>query len=119
MASKPVMLSVRPRGVLLYCSYNITSKHRVGKPVKKLPEEVSLSSSGPASDLYKQIALKANTSVHRLKVTKGSDGALIPNSEDLSISSTGLRDQSTIYVKDLGALDGYWEIYSPVLLKLG
>jgi very-long-chain enoyl-CoA reductase len=41
-------------------------------------------------------------SVHQLRATKGSDGTPIGNSSDLSIHSTGLRDQSTIYVKDLG-----------------
>ena len=82
--------------------YDLITNDKLGKPVKKLPEEVSVPASGPASNLYKQIALKANISIHRLRVTKGSDGALVPNSNDLSLSSTGLRDQSTIYVKDLG-----------------
>ena len=85
--------------------HNLNTDGKLGKPVKKLPEEVSVPSSGLASDLYKQIASKANTSIHRLRVTKGSDGALIPNNKDLVLSSTGLRDQSTIYVKDLGTLN--------------
>lgn len=41
-------------------------------------------------------------SIHRLRITKGSDGKAVPSSEDVSINSTGLRDQSTVYVKDLG-----------------
>lgn len=70
--------------------------------MKKLPEEVSLPNNGPASELYNQLALQAGTSIHRLRVTKGSDGSFVPNSKDLSVNSTGLREQSTIYVKDLG-----------------
>lgn len=73
-----------------------------GKPVKKLPEEVSLPTNGPTSELYNQLALKAGTTINRIRVTKGSDGSFVPNSKDLSINSTGLREQSTIYVKDLG-----------------
>ena len=72
--------------------------------MKKLPEEVSLPANGTASELYTQLATRAGTTVHRLRVTKGSDGAHIPNSKDLSLSTTGLREQSTIYVKDLGTI---------------
>ena len=74
----------------------------VGKPFKKLPEDISAPYTGKASDLYSQLALKSDTSVHRLRITKGSDGSLVPNSTDVSISQTGLRDQSTVYAKDLG-----------------
>lgn len=35
-------------------------------------------------------------------MTKGSDGSLVANTRDATVHSTGLRDQSTIYVKDLG-----------------
>ena len=78
------------------------SKQDLGKPVKKLPEEVSLPTNGPTSELYNQLAFQAGTNIHRLRVTKGSDGSFVPNSKDLSVNSTGLREQSTIYVKDLG-----------------
>ncbi|KAL8707321.1 MAG: hypothetical protein Q9220_007633 [cf. Caloplaca sp. 1 TL-2023] len=86
MASKTLTFSVRPRG----------------KPVKRLPEEVSLSSISTSSDLYAQLAWSSNNSVHRLRITKGSDGTLIPNTASTPISDTGLRDGSSIYVKDLG-----------------
>ena len=74
----------------------------IGKPFKKLPEELSAPYTGKASDLYSQLALKSDTSVHRLRITKGSDGSLVPNTSTITISETGLRDQSTVYVKDLG-----------------
>ena len=106
MAAQKLTLAVRPRGedapapsTPLYAS---KSDQDAGKPVKKLPEEVSLPANGPASELYNQLALQAGTSIHRLRVTKGSDGTFVPNSKDLSINSTGLREQSTIYVKDQG-----------------
>ncbi|KAM0801570.1 3-oxo-5-alpha-steroid 4-dehydrogenase family protein-like protein [Usnea florida] len=86
MAAQKLTLAVRPRG----------------KPVKKLPEEISLPTNGPTSELYNRLAQQAGTTIHRLRVTKGSDGSFVPNSKDLSVNSTGLREQSTIYVKDLG-----------------
>ncbi|KAG8531201.1 uncharacterized protein KY384_004559 [Bacidia gigantensis] len=73
-----------------------------GRPVKKLPEETIVVSSEPTSELYKQIALQSGASVHRLRITKGSDGALVPNDTGMLVQTTGLRQQSTIYVKDLG-----------------
>ncbi|KAL8736490.1 MAG: hypothetical protein Q9166_000282 [cf. Caloplaca sp. 2 TL-2023] len=86
MASKTLMFSIRPRG----------------KPLNKLPEDISLSSTGTTSDLYTELAASSQTSVHRLRITKGSDGSFIPNTASLSVSDTGLRDGSSIYVKDLG-----------------
>ncbi|KAL8928634.1 MAG: hypothetical protein Q9172_000849 [Xanthocarpia lactea] len=85
MASKTLTFSVRPRG----------------KPLNKLPEELSLSSTSSSSDLYFQLASSSKTSIHRLRITKGSDGSFIPNTSSLPVSDTGLRDGSTIYVKDL------------------
>ena len=86
MSSKDIGLVVLPRG----------------KPVKNLPKEISLPRASTASELYQQLATSAGTSIHRLKVTKGSDGQFIPNSKDVSISQTGLMGDSKIYVKDLG-----------------
>lgn len=86
MSSKNIGLVVLPRG----------------KPVKNLPREVNLSRASTASELYQHLATLAGTSVHRLRVTKGSDGQFIPNSKDVTISQTGLMGDSKIYVKDLG-----------------
>ncbi|EON68058.1 hypothetical protein W97_07206 [Coniosporium apollinis CBS 100218] len=86
MASRPVKLVVRPRG----------------KPIRNLPEETTLALLDSTADLYKRIAESSGTSVHRLRITKGSDGSLIPNSKGVTIDRTGLRDQSKIDVKDLG-----------------
>ncbi|KAI9824598.1 MAG: 3-oxo-5a-steroid 4- dehydrogenase [Thelocarpon impressellum] len=86
MASKAITLAVRPRG----------------KPVRGLPEETNVSSSDSTSELYHRLAAQAGTSVHRLRITKGSDGSTIPNTKGLTVDRTGLREQSVIYVKDLG-----------------
>lgn len=72
------------------------------KPVKKLPEEVLVTSTGSTYELHKEIARKAGTSIDRLRITKGSDGSLVPNKHSLTVYDTGLREQSTIYVKDIG-----------------
>ncbi|KAL8838342.1 MAG: hypothetical protein Q9176_005153 [Flavoplaca citrina] len=86
MTSRTLTFSVRPRG----------------KPLHKLPEDLSLSSTSTSSDLYTQLASSSGTSIHRLRITKGSDGSFIPNTSSLPVSDTGLRDGSSIYVKDLG-----------------
>lgn len=86
MSAKPLSLSIRARG----------------KPLERLPEEISTSAATSAADLYSQLALKCSTSIHQLRITKGSDGTLVPNSRDIPIEQTGLRDQSIVYVKDLG-----------------
>lgn len=105
MTEQKLTLAVRPRGILQKPAPLGTSsilKFRPGKPVKKLPDEVSVSNGGTATELYKALAAQVGTTEHRLRVTKGSDGALVPNSKDVQLESTGLREQSTIYVKDLG-----------------
>lgn len=63
---------------------------------------MTVTSTGPTVELYEQLALQIGVSIHRLRVTKGSDGSFIPSSNHLLVESTGLRQQSTIYVKDLG-----------------
>ncbi|KAJ9608133.1 3-oxo-5a-steroid 4- dehydrogenase [Cladophialophora chaetospira] len=73
-----------------------------GKPIQTLPESIDLLPSTATADLYAELARRAKYSVHQLRLTKGSDGTTIANSKDITIHSTGLRDQSTIYVKDLG-----------------
>lgn len=86
MASKPITLLVRPRG----------------KPIKKLPEEASTYLQSSTAELYHRLAAEAGCSPHRLRLTKGSDGSPIPNAKDFTVERTGLRNQSTIYAKDLG-----------------
>ncbi|KAI9681279.1 MAG: 3-oxo-5a-steroid 4- dehydrogenase [Caeruleum heppii] len=86
MSSSHITLAVRPRG----------------KPIKKVPEEAQVRPQDSTAKLYETIAARSGCSVHRLKITKGSDGTSLPNAEDVTIERVGLREQSTVYVKDLG-----------------
>ncbi|KAK6382382.1 Very-long-chain enoyl-CoA reductase [Exophiala oligosperma] len=95
MTSKPVTLQVRPRG----------------KPIKTLPDALSVDSSTTAAEVYSELAKHSKYSIHQLRVTKGSDGSVIPNAKDTTVYATGLRDQSTIYVKDLGAQIGWQTVF--------
>ncbi|KAI9733562.1 MAG: 3-oxo-5a-steroid 4- dehydrogenase [Cirrosporium novae-zelandiae] len=81
-----MQLIVKPRGV----------------PIKTLPSEVTTSAEDNASHLYSKLSTLTGLSQHRLRITKGSDGSVISPDRDLTIGSTGLQEESTIYVKDLG-----------------
>lgn len=67
-----------------------------------MPDTLTVDPATSAEALYKEIAKQSRYSVHQLRITKGSDGSVINNAKDITIHSTGVRDQSTIYVKDLG-----------------
>lgn len=84
--SKPLTLQIRPRG----------------KPISRLPENISTSTETTTSTLYSQLSQATSYSVHQLRITKGSDGSVIPNDKSTTLSSLGLRDQSQIMVKYLG-----------------
>lgn len=71
---------------------------------------MTIPSDAPLADVYAQIAKETSFSVHRLRLTKGSDGKLLPNDE-ATVLSTGLRSQSTIYVKDLGPQIGWRTVF--------
>lgn len=75
-----------------------------GKPISKLPKTLSIGKQETGASLYSTISQQSKFSVNRLRITKGSDGTHIQNSNDVVIESTGLRNQSVIYVKDLGTL---------------
>ncbi|PGG98334.1 hypothetical protein AJ79_08901 [Helicocarpus griseus UAMH5409] len=90
-----ITLSIKPRG----------------KPISKLPRELSIDPNATGAELYETIAQQSNFSVHRLRITKGSDGTAIQNSNDATIHSTGLRNQSTINVKGLGPQLAWRTVY--------
>ena len=108
MASKPITLLVRPRGTYLPLPKPLPLQikaqltRHAGKPITSLPEEIVTSSSDTASELYQKLAAVSKFSINRLRITKGSDGVHVPNNRDIVMQQTGLRDRSTIYVKDLG-----------------
>ncbi|KAJ5489703.1 enoyl reductase [Penicillium diatomitis] len=82
----PISLVVQPRG----------------KPIGKLPKEINLDPTTSGEELYNSIAQISGASVHRLRITKGSDRSLVPNSKDVTVGATGLKQSSVIHVKDLG-----------------
>ncbi|OJD14496.1 hypothetical protein AJ78_05146 [Emergomyces pasteurianus Ep9510] len=82
-----------------------------GQPISKLPRELSIDPNATGSELYNIIAMQCGLSIHRIKVTKASDGSAIHNNSDATIYSTGLRNQSVIYVKDLGAQLSWRSVY--------
>ncbi|KAH8730355.1 3-oxo-5-alpha-steroid 4-dehydrogenase-domain-containing protein [Phaeosphaeriaceae sp. PMI808] len=86
MSASTITLIVRPRG----------------RPIKNLPESITVGPDAPASQIYQEIAKASKFSIHRLKVTKGSDGSAIPNGADTTVHDTGVRNKSAIDVKDLG-----------------
>lgn len=88
MATQLLTLSVLPKG----------------KPFKNIPSEIALPKAAPSSEIYQQLAAQINTSTYRVRVTKGSDGTLVPNDKEVPVLQTGLLDGSKIYVKDLGEI---------------
>ena len=77
---------------------------------------MTIDSSDSASTLFQSIAKATKFSPYRLRITKGSDGSVITNTSDVTIAQTGLRNKSTIDVKDLGEFSH--EIFHPLGLKL-
>ncbi|KAF2718504.1 hypothetical protein K431DRAFT_287656 [Polychaeton citri CBS 116435] len=95
MASKPVTISITPRG----------------RKIPNLPKETSVYIQGSTNDLYHRVAAEASFSIHRLRITKASDGSLVPNDKKTTISSIGLGNGDAIQVKDLGAQIGWRTCY--------
>ena len=83
-----------------------------GKAIRKLPAEASTYLQSSTADLYHRLAAEAGVSTHRLRITKGSDGSVVPNAKDFTVERTGLRNESVIYVKDLGKLPPASSIYA-------
>lgn len=86
MATKPINVIVKPRG----------------KPIRGLPDKASIYLQSNTADLYHRLAAESGCSPHRLRLTKGSDGSLVPNSKEFTVERTGLRNDSVVNVKDLG-----------------
>ena len=105
--SKSLYINVRPRGNLFSpppLSSHILIPPHAGKPIKNLPEETYVKPDDNAHDLYLRIAAKSRFPINRLRITKASDGAAVPNARDVTVEEIGLFDQSSLFVKDLGKL---------------
>ncbi|KAJ5942495.1 hypothetical protein N7516_002663 [Penicillium verrucosum] len=86
MAAGKITLVVQPRG----------------KPIQKLPKEIEIPLNASSEELHTALSAASGCSVHRMRITKGSDHSVVPNSINTIIEDTGLRNSSVIYVKDLG-----------------
>ncbi|KAJ5298912.1 Glycoside hydrolase superfamily [Penicillium atrosanguineum] len=73
-----------------------------GKPIRKLPKTITVNLDTNGEELHNSIAKVSGASVHRLRITKGSDRSVVPNDKGTTIDDTGLRESSVIHVKDLG-----------------
>jgi hypothetical protein len=78
------------------------ANNKPGKPIKKLPKTITVTLSSNGEELHNAIAEASGASVHRLRITKGSDRGVIPNDKGTTMDDTGLRESSVIHVKDLG-----------------
>ena len=76
----------------------------LGRPIKGLPESITVNPDESAEQIFSKIADAAKWSIHRLRITKGSDGSVITNDRSTTVQQTGLRNKSAIVVKDLGML---------------
>ncbi|KAL7269642.1 Very-long-chain enoyl-CoA reductase [Rhizina undulata] len=78
-----------------------------GHPIKRLPETVELDlEKNTTEDLYAIIVQKTGLDRNRLRITKSSDGSVLPtkrdDGKDVMLEDTGLMDESVVFVKDLG-----------------
>lgn len=78
------------------------ANNKQGKPIKKLPKTITVNLDTNGEELHNSIAKASGASVHRLRITKGSDRSVVPNDKGTTIDDTGLRESSVIHVKDLG-----------------
>lgn len=86
----------------ILCASNCNADSFLGRPIKGLPEEITVNPDESAEQIFSKIADAAKWSIHRLRITKGSDGSVITNDRSITVQQTGLRNKSAIVVKDLG-----------------
>ncbi|KAF8473466.1 synaptic glycoprotein SC2 [Kalaharituber pfeilii] len=74
-----------------------------GRPIKRLPSSVDVNPNAPVSELASKISSATGLSVHRLRLTKASDGSVL--------TSLNLENQTTVNVKDLGPQIGWRTVF--------
>lgn len=79
----------------------------IGRPIKNLPETITVSPQDPSAQIFQKIADASKFSPHRLRITKGSDGTPIPSTGEVTVHDTGLRNKSAVDVKDLGVYSAF------------
>lgn len=73
-----------------------------GKRIRKLPKELQVPSNTSTQEIYASLAQATGYSIHRLRITKGVDKTVVPNSKDKTLEDVGLENNSLVHVKDLG-----------------
>jgi len=76
-----------------FMSLTINLKSR-SRSIKGLPPSIDINSKSAVSELTRKISTKTGLSVHRIRLTKASDGAVV--------HTLDLEPNSIVYVKDLG-----------------
>lgn len=84
----------------------LTIKPR-GRPIEKLPPTVELDlETTTTKALHSLLSKRTGLSSNRLRLTKSSDGNVVAikkdSGKDLMVKELGLREGSTVFVKDLG-----------------
>ena len=113
MPSHDIILNFKPRGIIHLSRSEISQFRNAdstpclrsicsGNLIPRLPPNISIALNASGAKLYSTLSQQSKLSVNRLRITKGSDGSSIPNSDNVIIYDIGLRNQSTLYVKDLG-----------------
>lgn len=106
MSEKVISLEVRPRGKSKLHRLGLCGRYAnygpAGKPIRNLPKETYVRPSDSGKDVYERIAAKARTDINRLRITKSSDGSVIPNDGKVTVDSLLLDEGTSIFVKDLG-----------------
>jgi hypothetical protein len=100
----PFPVAIRKLFLCLLRANCIRANPSTGRPIKNLPDTITVSSDASTSEIFEEIAKASRFSIHRLRVTKGSDGSPINNVGDVTVHDTGLRNKSAVDVKDLGTL---------------
>ncbi|KAF2664103.1 hypothetical protein BT63DRAFT_443907 [Microthyrium microscopicum] len=71
-----------------------------GRPIKRLPKEITLPSTASTADIYNHLSSKTGLSIHRLRIT--NDSSVLAASNPVSLATASLNDGTVLSVKDLG-----------------
>ncbi|KAK6837133.1 hypothetical protein RU639_001434 [Aspergillus parasiticus] len=85
--------------------------HPRGKSIRSFPQEVRISLHASTGELYDTLAEASGLSIYRLRITKGSDRTLVPNSREITIEEVVIKDTNVITVKDLGPQISWRAVY--------
>ncbi|KAB8212043.1 3-oxo-5-alpha-steroid 4-dehydrogenase-domain-containing protein [Aspergillus parasiticus] len=97
-----IRVAIHPRGKFIWQSTELPINSNTGKPAKSLPQKVRVDPHTSTEELYDVLAQMSGLSTYRLRITKKSDGTLVPRSKKTTIDEAGVKDMAVVTVKDLG-----------------